>query len=292
MKNKNRSTLIHLNGTLIGLLLIVISVTFSCNDNTSKDPGENTNDTGTLLVNKEKIKDFWEYYRLAQKYRVEGNWEFAVQYYEKALAVNSDHEDAQFNLGNMYLELNRYAEAERCWLRVIEIYPNSARAHLQLGRLYLSYERPEIFDLEKAKTQFLVAFESNKIVTGPLLLLGHVALLEGDIEDAEQYFLSVIGSDRKSVEAHYLLGYISWKKGDINKARDFFDLSVSNSEPEKAIEGVLSEGDTKDGISHLRPINQSLFYRYFSDLQNDNLIEMNESYKMLDNELVEIQRSI
>ena len=165
---------------------------------------------------------------------------------------------------------------------------------MQLGRLYLSYERVETFDIEKASEEFLKTRELNKVITGPSMLLGHVALLKGEDNAAKDYLQSVIGSDIKNVEAYFLLGYLDWKAGNIDKAAQMFEKAVKYSTPEKSIDGTLSEGDTRDGISYLRPLNESLFHEYFKELfeiENEEY-QMSEHYQHLDLRLKEIKKGI
>ncbi|MCK5368762.1 MAG: tetratricopeptide repeat protein [Cyclobacteriaceae bacterium] len=279
----------------ISLFFFIESIIFfSCSPakQTEEDPKDK--EQTQLSTEKQKIKSFWDTYRIAQKYRVEGKWEDAVLYYEKALEIDNDHEDARFNLGNMYLELKQYEKAEKCWIDIVEVNPNSARSHMQLGRLYLSFERTETFDIDKAKNEFLKTFEINKVVTGPLMLLGHVALLKGEENVAKDYFKSVVGSDIKNVEAYFLLGYIEWKNGYLSKAQEIFNKAVTLSAPEKAIQGTLSEGDTKDGISYLRSLNESLFHEYFKDLFEieNKEAQMNERYNRMDLKLNNIRKTM
>ncbi len=279
----------------ISLFFFIESIIFfSCSPakQTEEDPKDK--EQTQLSTEKQKIKSFWDTYRIAQKYRVEGKWEDAVLYYEKALEIDNDHEDARFNLGNMYLELKQYEKAEKCWIDIVEVNPNSARSHMQLGRLYLSFERTETFDIDKAKNEFLKTFEINKVVTGPLMLLGHVALLKGEENVAKDYFKSVVGSDIKNVEAYFLLGYIEWKNGHLAKAQEIFNKAVTLSAPEKAIQGTLSEGDTKDGISYLRSLNESLFHEYFKDLFEieNKEAQMNERYNRMDLKLNNIRKTM
>ncbi len=276
---------------IILFLFIVSGILNSCSTDKSEEkevpPPE-------ISAEKQKISAFWEAYRKAQKYRIDGQWKEAAQYYEQSLTINNEHEDSRFNLGNMYLELEQYKKAEQCWLDIVEVNPGSARSHMQLGRLYLSYERPETFDIEKARDEFLKTRELNRVITGPSMLLGHVALLKGEDNAAKDYFQSVIGSDIKSVEAYFLLGYLDWKIGNMDKAGQMFDLAVKYSTPEKSIDGTLSEGDTKDGISYLRPLNESLFHEYFKELfeikNKDH--EMIDHYQHMDTKLKEIKKGI
>ena len=275
-------------------ILFFIVHFISCTSKKRINNERNTKDTTQISVEKQQIKAFWETYRTAQKYRVEGEWEEAARYYLKALEINPNHEDAWFNLGNMYLEINQNRKAEDCWQKIVEMNPKSARSHMQLGRLYLSFERTETFNIAKAKNEFLITSEINKVVTGPLILLGYVSLFEGNSEKAKYYFQSVIGTDIKSVEAHFLLGYLFWKDGNSDLALQMFEKAVLNSAPEKAVKGVLSEGDTKDGVSFLRPINESVFYTNYKDLfeiKNEELVvHLNKRYQQIDLKLKEIKK--
>lgn len=274
--------------------ILFLGIIISCSPKKSSETSTDKSDTSQVSIEKKKIKAFWDTYRIAQKYRVSGNWEEAALNYEKALELDINHEDARFNLGNMYLELKQYEKAKKCWLTIVEKNPKSTRTHMQLGRLYFSFERVETFDIDKAKNEFLISSAINKVVTGPLMLLGHVALVEGDHKAALDYFQAVAGSDTKNVEAHFLSGYIYWKNGNSGKSRQILEEAIGYSAPEKAVKGVLSEGDTKDGVSYLRPINESIFHDYFKDLyqlQNKD-IQLNKIYQGLDRKISFIKKEI
>lgn len=276
------------------LLILCFALISMCTSKKTIESISDNNDSNEQTLQKQKIKAFWDIYRLAQKNRVNGQWQEAVTNYESALEIDSDHEDARFNLGNVYLELFQYKKAEACWLTIIENNPKSARTHMQLGRLYFSYERPETFDIAKAKQEFLTTSEINKVVTGPLMLLGHVALIEGADKTAITYLQSVVGSDTKNVEAYFLLGYIHWKTKNLGSAKQMLEKAIEHAAPEKAVKGVLSEGDTKDGVSFLRPINESIFQEYVENLhqlQNQDL-QPDEHYQALDQYVDEIKNKI
>ncbi len=282
------------NKIILLFFTLCFAIISSCEPKKKTESAPDKTDTSQVSIEKQKIKAFWDTYRLAQKYRVKGQWEEAALNYEKALELDNNHEDARFNLGNMYLELNQYEKAKQCWLRIIEKNPKSARTHMQLGRLYFSFERSETFDIDKAKKEFLITSEINRVVTGPLMLLGHVALVEGENKTALDYFQAVAGSDTKNVEAHFLSGYIYWKNGNSSKSRQMLEKAIGYSVPEKAVKGVLSEGDTKDGVSYLRPINESIFHEYFKnlyELQNKD-IQLKKIYQGLDQKISFIKKEI
>lgn len=278
-------------------IFLLMFLTFSmCASKKETKIEEDSKDSTEVSESKLQIKAFWESYRKAQKYRVDGHWNEAVLAYEKALQINPVHEDSWFNLGNMYLELNQGKKAEACWLIIANQNPNSARAHMQLGRLYLAIDRKETFDLKKAEFEFKAAASINKVITGPLMQLGYVALLKGENEEARQYFQSVIGTDTKSVEPHFLLGFLNWKNGNTTKMQIHINNAYALAFANKTTKKDLSEGDTKNGTSHLRPINQSLFHEFsmnLEEIKEETLLpESLERFHNLDLYLTEIKKQI
>ena len=145
----------------------------------------------------------------------------AVAEYRKAISLNNSHEDALYYLGNMYFDLGELEAAEQIWRRLAEVNPNSARAHSQLGTIYLMIENGNMFNLDAAEAEFQRAFAINKEVTAPVLRLGQIALIRGNFSESQRLFNAVIGSNTRSVEAHFLTGYIDWKRGNLQKALNF-----------------------------------------------------------------------
>lgn len=279
-------------------LIILFALIVSCGKSplSSEQPGDD-NFSAVRAVDKESVKAFWEAYREAQKMRTEGKWEAAIAEYSKAINVDSLHLDSWFNMGNMYLELHRYKDAERCWKKVVSYNDNSAKAHMQLGRLYMSFDRPEIFDAASAEKEFLKSASINVVITGPQMQLGHLNLITGQFEKAKAYYSGVIGSDTRNIEAHFLLSYLEWKSGNAEKAKAYFEKAVANSTPEKAIKDIPSEGDTQDGVTYIRPINLSFFLNYFNDLylvdkENIGKEMQEERCRQLDVQLESIRRQI
>lgn len=278
-------------------ILLLIALCSACGKNSvTESQTVGTDSTTVHAVDKEEVKAFWEAYREAQKMRTDGKWEAAISAYRKAIKVDSLHQDSWFNMGNMYLELHQYYEAERCWKKVVFFNDNSAKAHMQLGRLYMSFDRPEMFNAAMAKREFLKSASINVVITGPQMQLGHLNLILGEKEEAETYYQGVIGSDTRNIEAHFLLAYLEWKSGNAEKAKIYFEKAVANSTPEKAIKDIPSEGDTREGVTYIRPINLSFFLNYFNDLylvdKKNTGKEMHERCRQLDVQLESIRRQV
>ena len=276
---------------------VLIAVIIACGKSPKSAEESNEIDSVTVhATDKEEVKAFWDAYRGAQKMRIEGKWAEAIAGYQKAIAIDSLHQDSWFNMGNMYLELHQYKEAERCWKKVVYFNDNSAKAHMQLGRLYMSFDRPEVFDASKARTELLKSASINIMITGPQMQLGHLSLIEGKFEEARSLYEKVIGSDTRNIEAHFLLAYLEHKAGNDAKAAQLFKKAIENSSPEKAMKDVPNEGDTKDGVVMVRPISLSFFIHYFNDLyllDKENFQgEMEDRFARMDTRLAEIQRVV
>lgn len=83
-----------------------------------------------------------------------GNVRTAMNYFERAVAINPREPLAQYNLGMALLQLGRYPEAKTCLQRTIELAPHVAISHFKLGEL-LEFEN----DLPGAKNEFAAAVE-------------------------------------------------------------------------------------------------------------------------------------
>jgi lipopolysaccharide biosynthesis regulator YciM len=203
---------------------------------------------GDTLGARPGVREFWEVYRHATAHRMAARIADARDAYRRALAVNPEHEDALYYLGNMELELGEYAGAESAWRRLIEVNPASARAHSRLGDLHACMDPGAPHDLGRAEAEFCRALELNREETGPLLRLGEIALLRGDLPGALSYLDAVIGSHAKSVEAHFLKGYAAWKRAQPERASAFLREAVALAHSVTVISAVPSEGDTKRGL--------------------------------------------
>ncbi len=251
-------------------------------------------DGGSIVVDKNKVRAFWQIYRAATQYRIAGKLDSALQKYEEALVLNAIHEDALYYGGNMYLELGDSRRAEKAWQALLRVNPVSTRAHLQLGGLYLNYTNPGHFDLDRAEAEFKQAHALNKEENGVLLRLGQTALLRGNLQLAASYLADLTGSNYKNVEAHFIVGYIAWKNGDRVRAEQFFREARDMAKPRKPVNGVHGEGDTKTGKSFQVSNYMSPFAAMVADLSEIDdggiAVESNLRYRELDSLLADIGR--
>jgi len=201
----------------------------------------------TEAVRRERISEFWTRFRAATALRIAGRARDAAEAYARALELNPRHEDALYYLGSLQFELGGFAAAERAWQQLVVVSPASARAHSQLGTLYLCLDAGAPFDPMRAAAEFRLAHQLNKEETGPLLHLAEAALLRGDFGGAGTYLTAVLGANAASTAAHFYRGYVAWKTGAPEAAAQAFARAVATSSPPKPVlpPGASSEGDTK-----------------------------------------------
>jgi tetratricopeptide (TPR) repeat protein len=168
---------------------------------------------------REQIMQFWEYYNQATAYRTDRNYELAAVQYENALNIQSDHEDALYYLGSMYLFQKKFEKTEQKWSELELLQPNSPRTHLQLGTLYFCFDDAnQLYDPELAVKKFETAWELNREETGAPLLISKILILNENFEEAAELLDTVIISNHMSFEAVFLRGYIDWLNGLGNRA--------------------------------------------------------------------------
>jgi tetratricopeptide (TPR) repeat protein len=204
-------------------------------------------------LTREQSTEFWRLYRIATQHRLAGDPNEASRAYDAALAIDPDHEDALYQSGNMYLMMRDFAAAEDAWRRLVRINPLSARAHSQLGGLFLCLDPDAPLDPSAAIVEFDRAHDINKEETGPLLHLGEAALLADDLSSATRHYEAVVASNPRSPTAHFFLGYIAWKQAQPERANAAFGETLRLLHPPGPPSGEVGtrEGDTKKGKTPL-----------------------------------------
>jgi tetratricopeptide (TPR) repeat protein len=201
----------------------------------------------TAESNAANVRDFWKLYREATLLRVARVTLRASDTYARALQLNPRHEDVLYYYGSMRLALGDFAGAARAWNTLTAVNPSSARAHSELGSLYLCLDPGAPFQLDSAQRHLERAHEINKEETGPLLRLGEVALLRGDLDDAKRDFQKVLVTHAGDVGARFYAGYVEWRKGNTALAQQQFALSVAGASKGATVAQPSNEGDTKRG---------------------------------------------
>lgn len=232
---------------------------------------QNTEENGDLLLSaeKEKIQTFWEIYRRANEQRIKGRLAEAAKGYESALLYDEKHEDALYYLGNVYIDLGKYDKAQTCWKKLIMINPGSARAHFQLGNLYLNYVDENYFDINLAGEYFQRVLRINKEESGALYCMGQVELILGNYDKARHIFDALSGSNYNNPGATFFNSYLDWQAGNTDLAISRLSVFIKGSVRSVTAKTASAEGDTKDGkplYNTLSSGHKTLFDDYVSNL--------------------------
>ena len=76
-----------------------------------------------------------EYFALAVQNHKNNNIKLDEKFYNETLKANTNHEDAQNNLGILLNQLGQYQKALNCYEKAIQINPSHADAHSNLGNV-------------------------------------------------------------------------------------------------------------------------------------------------------------
>ncbi|MCP4205162.1 MAG: tetratricopeptide repeat protein [bacterium] len=194
---------------------------------------------------KQRLLEFWKTQRAAMDaMKIDGDIERAAALFERALALNPDHGDSRYYLGNLLWTLGDRDRglAELDDLRKRD--PMSHRAHKQWGVLRaMTAAGPA--DLDAAAAALERALEINQEGTGSLLALGEVALLQGRPDAARQRFEWACRTNPRAVGGFYLQAYLAHSRGDSEASTELLRTAQVARGSEWKPRGAAAEGDVR-----------------------------------------------
>ncbi|MGB5658393.1 MAG: tetratricopeptide repeat protein, partial [Thermoanaerobaculia bacterium] len=153
-----------------------------------------------------------------------------------------EHEDSRYYLANCLAVQGEVDEAMMHLEKLMEINPMSHRAYKQWGIMRaMTADSPE--DLEAANQALERSLEINKEETGTILVLGELALMQGDNDLALQRFEWNTGTNPRSTGGFFLQGYVNWLRGDIESSIRFLQKAQDTRGEDWKPEGTVAEGD-------------------------------------------------
>jgi tetratricopeptide (TPR) repeat protein len=205
----------------------------------------------------------------------EGNFRKAVPLFREALAINPDHEDSHYYLANCLAALGQIPAAIAELDELARINPQNHRAFQRKGEL-LAASAKSTAQLELARQTLNSALHLNSEETGTLILLGQVALAEGDLGTADQNFAHACQANPRAVNALFFRGYIAWRRGDPRQASVLLTAAGNARGPDWKPSGSVLEGDVQN-----RMFSESGFLTLF-ERQWDGSTEPTRAYVQLD----------
>jgi hypothetical protein len=127
---------------------------------------------------------------------------------------------------------------------MMRLNPKSHRAHKRWGTLrVMTATSPEA--LSAAAATLEQARGINPEETGVLLILGEIALMQGDVETSEQRLAWVSQTNPRAARSFFLRAYLAWKRGEIDRAQELLQRTRKALGKEWQPQGVVSEGDVR-----------------------------------------------
>jgi arylsulfatase A-like enzyme/Flp pilus assembly protein TadD len=142
-----------------------------------------------------------------------GNYDKAIDYLMRTIALVPDHAMAQYNLGAAYLMKNNLKDAEYWLQKVVKASPKLMNAQIKLGQTYMMAKQPE-----KAAPHFAIAIQyyedalkksgSSNARGETYASLAEVQFSAGDLKNAEQNLRKAIELEPTKPMLHYNLAQI------------------------------------------------------------------------------------
>jgi len=169
----------------------------------------------------------------------------AQSYFEETIKLNKDFFAAHSNLGLVLKQKGQYTNAIKEFKISLELYPHQFEAYYNIAVCYLA-----IGNLTEAKDNFLksLQYQPNDIET--YLQLASISATENDMAKAIYYNEKII-----AIDSHFLLAYTNLAKlcilnKDYEKARVYIEQGLnidSNNEELNKIQNLLSTIPVKNG---------------------------------------------
>ena len=190
------------------------------------------------------IKQGFKDHRISSNYALilqnTGKLKEAEILYRQAIEINPDFANAHYNLGNLLKDFGKLEEAELYTRKAIELNPDFAEAYTNLGIISSSLRQ-----FQKAELFYLKAIEIKPNLAQAHTNLGNLLKDLGKLKEAEIYTRKAIQINPKNEIAHSNLGNILMELGQLKEAeiitRKAIELNPDFAEAYLNIGSILIE---------------------------------------------------
>ena len=144
-----------------------------------------------------------KFYQAGLQAQQSGDQRDAEIYYNKALEELPHHLETMINLSALYVQQQRYEEAEIILADILRIDPANSKALVNMGVINLySYNDP------LAEEQFQAALDANPLEENALVNLAYLAEKRQDFEAMERYYRQLLQISPNNVEVLLSYGHL------------------------------------------------------------------------------------
>jgi tetratricopeptide (TPR) repeat protein len=151
----------------------------------------------------------------------------AIPYLEQQLENHPEDKETLFVLGTEMQKANRLPEAEKAFLRVLELDPKMADAHFVVGNM--AFTRDDFAEATTHLTAYLELSPDSPRASYAHFMLGSIAMRRkqtGQTRMHMQRSLEIDSNAPHSGEANYILGYLAMEREDYDSARVYFQRYI------------------------------------------------------------------
>ena len=176
--------------------------------------------------------------------------------FESIIKFNSTNDDAYFALGRIEDRNGNYQKALEMYEKAIEVNPKNSFAQMQAGLIKNS--NPEKY--EEALLHFTKASEEDPYSVEPYVRMAETSFKIGNIPQSRQYLEIALGINEYQEEALNLLGTIQWKiDSAYDEAVETFQKGIDHKIHEDSALLLKSLGDIY--AQHFQEFNKArVFY--------------------------------
>jgi len=157
------------------------------------------------------------YYGLGLASEHTGDLGNAMHHYRKAFQLSPGYMDVGIRLGRLYLSNHDYVEAERCFLKLLELDEKSLQAMVGLADLNFIQG-----DLDKAQQYYQQALEINPKDALTLTKYGQFLMEKGDESHAVEMFKKVVDAAGSSGKAQRCLAEAYYRQDRFEEAAEIY----------------------------------------------------------------------
>jgi tetratricopeptide (TPR) repeat protein len=216
----------------------------------------------------------------------QGNFDAAINYFEKAIKLKETNPYAYFNLGNVYAKKGDVDQAILCYEKAVRLNPQFADAYHNLAFLLQkkgcfdeaidNYKmslklNPELIDayynigtilqdrkqLDEAEAYYKMALRHDPAYVDSYYNLAGIYRDKEQFDDAVKYYQRALQFNTNLFDANLNLGVILGKKGDVDNAITYYQKAMQLNPNQigihNAIGSILREkGMLDEAIRHFR----------------------------------------
>jgi tetratricopeptide (TPR) repeat protein len=158
--------------------------------------------------------------RVGQDYVLLGDWADADKWTLRAIQMDPTDSDAWYSLGRIRYTEQRFSDALSCFQQVLKLSPKSVKAENNLGLAYEAMNQTDAaVEAYRNAIEWQREVPRDRISEQPLLNLGVVLLHRGDLSEAEPLLTQAAELAPNDPRIHEQLGHLYMQKADYGAAQ-------------------------------------------------------------------------